>query len=76
MRVLVVGGGGIGYALAESLAAQHDIVVIESNPERTDQLGRLDVQSITGNGTNPAVLRRAGAAEADLLIATTGLSTK
>ena len=63
MRIVIVGGGGIGYALAEALAIQHDIVVIESNAERTDRLGRLDVQCMVGNGTNPAVLRRAGAAD-------------
>ena len=39
MRIVVVGAGGIGYALAEALAVQHDIVVVESNAERTDRLG-------------------------------------
>ena len=73
MRIVIMGGGGIGYALAEALAPQHDIFVIDSNPARADRFAQLDVEFVHGSGTNPEVLRRAAADRADLLIAATGL---
>ena len=73
MRIVLIGGGGIGYALAEALSLQHDIFVIDSNPGRADRFAQLDIEFVHGSGTNPAVLRRAATDRADLLIAATGL---
>ena len=73
MRIVIIGGGGIGYALAEALAAPHDVFVVEANPERAERFTQLDVECLAGSGTDPEVLRRAEADRADLLIAATGL---
>ena len=73
MRIIIIGGGAIGYGLAKSLASQHDIVVIDVDQERAHRFSHLDVEFLTGSGTNPDVLRRAGADRADLLIAATRL---
>ena len=73
MQVIIIGGGGIGYALARALASHHDIVVIDANAGHADRFSHLDVEFLTGSGTSPDVLRRAGVDRADLLIATTRL---
>ena len=73
MRIIIIGGGGIGYALAKALAFQHDIFVIDSNPARSHRFSHLDVEFLRGSGTNPEVLSRAGADRADLMIAATRL---
>lgn len=73
MHIIIVGGGGNGIALAESLSERHDVFVIDSNPERAEWFARLDVEFVSGSGTNPDVQKQAGAERADLLIAATRL---
>ena len=73
MHIIIIGGGRIGYGLAKSLADQHDVRLIDANPSRSDQFSHLDVEFVLGSGTNPEVLKRAGAARADLLIGATRL---
>jgi trk system potassium uptake protein TrkA len=73
MRIVIVGGGEIGFALAQGLAAQHDVFVIDNKPEIGDRFEPLDVQFLLGTGTSREVLERAGADEADVLVACTGL---
>ena len=33
MRIVIVGGGQIGYALCSALAADHDVFVVDSDPD-------------------------------------------
>ena len=73
MRIIVIGGGEVGYSLSKALAAQHDIFVIDANAARGERLGQLDVEFLHGSGTNPEVLRRAGVEHTDVLIAATRL---
>ncbi|HXH24943.1 MAG TPA: Trk system potassium transporter TrkA [Vicinamibacterales bacterium] len=73
MRIIIVGGGEIGFALAQALAPSHEVVVIDHAPEVADRFGRLDVQFLLGTGTSAELLRRAGIGEADVLVACTGL---
>ncbi len=73
MRIVIVGGGLVGSTLAEKLARDGcDVSLVEQGPDRVRGLAdQLDVQVTCGNGATAPVLREAGAADADLVLATT-----
>ncbi len=73
MHVIIIGAGEVGGYLAERLRSEGlDVVVVEHDPVRAAAIGaELDVQVITGSGSNPAVLIEAGVGRADLLAAVT-----
>jgi len=73
MRVVIVGGGEIGFALSQTLAQQHEVFVVDHAPEVAARFESLDVQFVMGSATNPDVLALAGIAGADVLVACTGL---
>jgi trk system potassium uptake protein TrkA len=73
MRVVIIGGGEIGFALAQGLAAQHEVFVVDHKPEIADRFQPLDVEFVLGPGTSRDVLTRAGAERADVVVACTGL---
>lgn len=73
MRVVIVGGGEIGFALAQTLSVQNDVFVVDHAPEIGDRFEPLDVQFVLGTGTSREVLGRAGVDRADVLVACTGL---
>ena len=64
MRLIILGAGRVGESVAESLASeQNDITVIDPDPELLRNLeDRLDLRGVVGDGVQPSVLRRAGAA--------------
>lgn len=73
MKIIILGAGQVGTALAEHLATEHnDITIIDINGDRLRSLQeRMDILTITGNGAHPNILRRGGAEDADMLIAVT-----
>lgn len=72
MRVLVVGAGEVGSNIAASLADYHDVVVVDIDSERVDELDTThDVLAVEGDGTSISTLREAGVSDADILIAST-----
>ena len=73
MKIIILGAGQVGTALSEHLATEHnDITIIDMDDDRLRALQeRLDILTITGNAAYPTTLKRAGAEEADLLIAVT-----
>ena len=74
MRVIVVGGGEIGFAIAQALStSDFEVFVIDHLPEIGSRFEPLDVQFIAGTGTSAEVLQRAGIERADVLVACTGL---
>ena len=73
MRVLIIGGGEIGFALAQGLSAQHEVYVVDHKPEVADRFEPLDVQFVLGTGTSRSALIRAGADKAEIVVACTGL---
>jgi trk system potassium uptake protein TrkA len=73
VRIVVVGGGEIGFALAQGLSGNHEVFVVDHAPDVADRFEQLDVQFVLGTGTSREVLAQAGAASADVLVACTGL---
>ncbi|MCP5267631.1 MAG: Trk system potassium transporter TrkA [Zoogloeaceae bacterium] len=73
MKIIVLGAGQVGASVAESLVSEdNDITVVDTDPTRLSYLqDRLDLRGVTGNAAWPSVLRRAGADDADLMIAVT-----
>ncbi|WP_181692374.1 Trk system potassium transporter TrkA [Natronomonas sp. LN261] len=72
MRIVIVGAGEVGTSIAESLASDHDVVIIEIDSERVEQLKYdLDVMTLSGDGTSLSVLQSAEVESADLFIAST-----
>jgi trk system potassium uptake protein TrkA len=73
MRIVIVGGGEVGFALAQALSVQHSVSVVDHAPDVADRFEPLDVQFILGTGTSLDLLTTVGVAEADVFIACTGL---
>ena len=73
MRVVIVGGGQIGSSLARSLAADHEVVVIDHDRTVADAFTNIDAELIVGSGTSEEVLERAGIRDARFFVATTPL---
>ncbi|WP_138005516.1 Trk system potassium transporter TrkA [Halalkalirubrum salinum] len=72
MRVIVVGAGEVGSNIAASLVESHDVIVIDVDAEKVEELTHsYDILAIEGDGTSLKVLQEAGIAEADMLIACT-----
>lgn len=73
MKILVLGAGSVGSSLAENLAhEQTDIIVIDKNPVLLRDLqDRLDIATVQGHAAHPKTLRKAGAEDADMIIAVT-----
>ncbi len=73
MKIIIVGGGKVGYTLAQQLATEeHDIILIDSDAEVLNHADEtLDIMCIRGNGASVEILREANISETDLLIAVT-----
>ncbi len=73
MKIIIVGNGKVGYAIAWQLAVEdHDIIIVDKSPSalrRADST--LDVMCVEGNGASISVLKNAGVSDADLVIAVT-----
>ncbi|MFV8572242.1 Trk system potassium transporter TrkA [Marinobacter sp. SBS5] len=73
MNILILGAGQVGGTLAEHLANEaNDITVIDSDSVRLRELqDRLDIRTVHGKASYPAVLNEANAEDADMVIAVT-----
>ena len=73
MRIVVVGGGVVGSALAEQLLHdKHHLTMIEMDPGLSGKLSEThDLQILTGSGSSPKLLKEAGIADADMVLAVT-----
>ena len=73
--VMIVGGGMIGYYLAEALSKRkYKVKVVESNPEQAEEMAKRlpKVNVVCGNGTNHSVLIEEGIQAVDAFVALTG----
>ncbi|MDG1378132.1 MAG: Trk system potassium transporter TrkA [Yoonia sp.] len=73
MKVIICGAGQVGWQIARHLSGENnDVTVVDNNPELVRRAtDTLDVQGICGFASYPDVLDRAGARDADMIIAAT-----
>jgi len=73
MKVIICGAGQVGWQIARHLSGENnDVTVVDNNPELVHRAtDTLDVQGIAGFASYPDVLERAGARDADMIIAAT-----
>ncbi|RNF35951.1 Trk system potassium transporter TrkA [Paracoccus methylarcula] len=73
MKIIICGAGQVGWQIARHLSGErNDVTVIDNKAELIRRAtDALDVQGVTGFASHPDVLDRAGARDADLIIAAT-----
>ena len=73
MKIIIIGAGQVGGTLAENLVGEkNEITIIDQDMDTLRNLqDRLDLQVVCGVGSHPDVLKKAGAEDADMLIAVT-----
>jgi trk system potassium uptake protein TrkA len=73
VKIVIVGAGEVGYHIASRLAFENkDVVVIDKDPTALRRVAEdMDVQTVDGSGSSPAVLHEAGIGEAEILLAVT-----
>lgn len=73
MKIIILGAGQVGSSVASNLCSEaNDITVIDTNTVCLQALqDRFDLRTIVGSASHPGVLARAGAQEADMIIAVT-----
>jgi trk system potassium uptake protein TrkA len=73
MKVIICGAGQVGWQIARHLSNErNDVTVVDNNPDLVRRAtDTLDVQGVAGFASYPDVLERAGARDADMIIAAT-----
>ena len=73
MKIIILGAGQVGTSVAENLVNEaNDITIVDVDAKRLNELQtRLDLRTVVGNCAHPSVLERAGAEDADLILAVT-----
>lgn len=73
MKIIVVGGGKVGFTICEQLSREgHDITIIDLDGQKLKSIvNALDVMGVSGNGTSYRIQQEAGVEDADILIAVT-----
>jgi trk system potassium uptake protein TrkA len=74
MYLIIVGGGKVGFYLAEELLrSNHEVLIIERSPARVAEItSALGENVMTGDGCEANTLDRAGVQRADVIVAVTG----
>ncbi|MGD2118148.1 MAG: Trk system potassium transporter TrkA [Chromatiales bacterium] len=73
MKIIILGAGQVGRSVATNLVNEaNDITVVDVNGDLLRDLqDRLDIGTVQGLASHPDVLRRAGAEDADMILAVT-----
>ncbi len=73
MKIIITGGGEVGYHLAKMLAGENqDIYLVDENQKRLSYIeSHIDVFTIFGDATSIEVLKQAKIEQSDLVIAVT-----
>ena len=74
MKILILGAGQVGSSAAYHLSREeaNEVTVVDMRPDILRELqDRLDIRTVVGHAAYPDVLERAGAQDADIVVALT-----
>ncbi|MDH3805896.1 MAG: Trk system potassium transporter TrkA, partial [Gammaproteobacteria bacterium] len=74
MKILILGAGQVGSSAAYHLSREeaNEVTVVDRRPDVLRELqDRLDIRTVVGHAASPEVLDRAGANDADIVVALT-----
>ena len=74
MKILILGAGQVGSSAAYHLSREeaNEVTVVDMRPDILRELqDRLDIRTVVGHAAYPEVLDRAGAQDADIVVALT-----
>lgn len=73
MKIIICGAGRVGFNLAKYLSQNdNDVTVVDRSLELISHINdHLEVRALCGHAAAPAILTKAGAEEADMVIAVT-----
>ncbi len=73
MKIIILGAGQVGTTLAANLVSEdNDITLVDNESQHLQNLqDKHDLRVVKGSPSSPKVLRDAGAADADLMVAVT-----
>jgi len=74
MKILILGAGQVGSSAAYHLSREeaNEVTVVDKRPDVLRELqDRLDIRTVVGHAAYPEVLERAGADDADIIVALT-----
>ncbi|EKE43577.1 Trk system potassium uptake protein TrkA [Oceaniovalibus guishaninsula JLT2003] len=73
MKIIICGAGQVGWQIARHLSGErNDITIVDNNADLVRRATDiLDVQGIAGHASYPDILDRAGARDADMIVAAT-----
>ena len=76
MRIVLIGGGGVGRHLAASVSDDAEVIVIDPDADALAEVEEgVDALTLKGDGTHRGSLRQAEVQRADLVVAVTGSDT-
>jgi NhaP-type Na+/H+ or K+/H+ antiporter len=72
MEILIVGGGGVGRALADRfLIRGENVVIIDTDEENCKKAQEMGIRAVHGDAEDVAILKKAGIEHAKYFVATT-----
>lgn len=73
MKIIILGAGQVGASVAQNLASEaNDITVVDHRVDILHDLqDRIDIRTVAGPASHPEILTRAGAEDADMILAVT-----
>ena len=73
MKIIILGAGQVGSSVAANLVNEdNDITLVDINPSALQSISeRFDLRTITGVASHPSILEKAGARDAEMILAVT-----
>lgn len=74
MNIVILGAGRVGGEIAKMLVGECDVTLVDVHRARLLEMqSGYDLRTVAGSASDPEVLRRAGCAEADVIVAVTAI---